>query len=45
MFTLELDLVLAYIPPMIDRGAGICLTREIQLSSCATPHADKPRGN
>lgn len=31
MFTLELDLVLAYIPPMIERRAGICLTREIQL--------------
>ena len=31
MFTLELDLVITYAPPMADRRGGIHLTREVQL--------------
>lgn len=31
MFTLELDLIVTYTPPMSDRDGGIRLTRELQL--------------
>lgn len=31
MFTLELDLIITYTPPMSDNGGGIHLTRELQL--------------
>jgi hypothetical protein len=31
MFTLELDLILHYCPPMDEHGGGIHLTRSVEL--------------
>jgi len=31
MFTLELDLIITYTPPMSEAGGGIYLTRELQV--------------
>ncbi len=31
MFSVEIDLVLRYVPPMVDRGQGIRLTRTVEL--------------
>ena len=38
MFSVEIDLVLRYVPPMVDRGQGMRLTRTVELPFPPSDH-------